>query len=152
MVGVALPWSELPETLLAAHGLADRVYAAGGGREVRFLWRAEPTLLPVWRHGRLHVVRWGSRDRRGPLPYGGWTWRATVEAGGWAGRRAEPVDVPAAAIWSGGVWVKVRHGVRGLLVEAAGGPVVYVICEPPTRYFRVLTGSEFQPVLIGQLI
>jgi hypothetical protein len=45
------------------------------------------------------------------------------------------------------------QGVRGLLVrDEKGEPVVYVLCEPATRYYRVMTRSERMPVLIGEHI
>jgi hypothetical protein len=59
--GIALDLSELP---LELHG---RVHVRNGQREVRFLWRHHPRLLPVWHEGRLRLVRWGGR-RGGPLP------------------------------------------------------------------------------------
>jgi hypothetical protein len=31
-------------------------------------------------------------------------------------------------------------------------PAVYVLCEPATRYYRVMTRSERMPVLIGERI
>lgn len=150
--GIALAWSEIPVTLIDAHGLADRVHDRGGEREVRFLWQARPTILCVWLDGRIRVAAWGTRDRRSRLPQGGWTWEATIAAGGWAASRAEPVDVPATYLFAGGVWTRVRHGVKGLAVETPAGPVVYLICRPSTRYYRVMTRCEFQPVLIGEVI
>ena len=88
-----------------------------------------------------------NRNRRSPLPQGGWTWEATVEAGGWAASRAEPADVPATFLYAGGVRTRVRHGVRALAVETG-----HLICRPSTRYYRVMTRCQFQPVLIGEVI
>lgn len=150
--GIALAWSELPLSLLETHGLSERVYERGGEKEVRFLWPARPTVLPVWIDGKVRVITWGNRDRTSPLPQGGWTWEETIEAGGWSRSRAEPVDVPATFLFAGGVWTRVRHGVRGLAVETPSGSVVYLICRPSTRYYRIMTRCEFQPVLIGEVI
>jgi hypothetical protein len=151
-VGVALAASELPVTL--AEGLADRVHDRGGEKEVRFLWRAVPALLPVWWDGRLRVVRWGNRDRsERKLPPTGWTWRATVEAGRWSSLEPEPVDVPATHGLMNGVWYRVKQGMRGLLVRDRGGqPTVYLVCEPASRYYRVMTRSDWMPVLVGEVI
>jgi hypothetical protein len=33
-----------------------------------------------------------------------------------------------------------------------GGPAVYMICEPATRYYRVMTRSAWMPALIGEVI
>jgi hypothetical protein len=149
---VALPVGELPDELVG--GLAARVHTRGAGREVRFDWRACPALLPVWWGGRLHVVRWGNRDRaERRLPPTGWTWKATVEAGRWAALSPEPVDIPAAYGLMNGVWFRVKQGMRGLLVrDQEGSPVVFMVCEPATRYYRVMTRSEWMPVLIDEVI
>jgi hypothetical protein len=149
---IALAVGELPVTL--AGGLADRVHTRGGEAEVRFLWRAVPALLPVWWDGRLQVVRWGNRDRRErALPPTGWTWRATVEAGRWSALAPERADVPATYGFANGVWYRVRQGMRGLLVRDRGGlPTVYLICEPATRYYKVMTRAEWMPTLIDEVI
>jgi hypothetical protein len=153
-VAVALVLSDLPAEVAEGDALAGRVHARGDGeREARFYWRAEPPLLPVWLDGRLQLVRWGSRRGGRPLPPTGWTWRATVEAGRWAGLRPERVDIPATYCLAGGVWTRLKEGVRGLLVrDRAGEPVVYMLCEPATRYYRVMTRCEWMPVLIGEVI
>lgn len=149
---VALPASELPD--LVVEQLAARVHTRGGEREVRFDWRAVPALLPVWWGGRLQVVRWGNRDRgERRLPPTGWTWRETVEAGRWAALGPEAVEVPAVYARTNGVWFRVKQGLRGLLVRTgAGEPVVYVVCEPSTRYYRVMTRAAWMPVLIDEVI
>lgn len=148
---VALPVSELPE--LVVQSLVERVHDRGGEREVRFDWRCRPALLPVWWEGKLQVLRWGNRDRSDrQLPPTGWTWRESVDAGKWAGVRLVPVEVPARYALMNGVWFKVTRGVRGLaVVPPAGEPVVYLVCEPSTRYYRVMTRAEWMPVLVGEV-
>lgn len=150
---IALPADELPDLTLEL--LADRVYTRhGGGREVRFYYRACPALLPVWWNGRLHLVRWGNRDRHERrLPPTGWTWRQTVEAGRWSALEPEEVLVPANYIFAGGVWVRVRQGVNGLIVRSqAGEPCVFLVTEPSTRYYRVMCREEWMPSLVGEVI
>jgi hypothetical protein len=90
----------------------------------------------------LHVVRCGNKDRaERKLPPTGWTWRETVEAGRWAELEPQPVLIPATYGLMGGVWFRVKEGVRGLLVrDRTGLPVVFVECGPATRYFRLMTG------------
>ena len=149
---VALPVSELPE--IVVESLMDRVHLRGDEREVRFDWRNQPALLPVWWEGRLQVMQWGNRDRgEGKLPRTGWTWQTTVEAGKWVGVEPVPVEVPASYALMNGVWYKVKRGVRGLAVRRRyEQPVVYLLCEPSTRYYRVMTRAEWMPVLIGEVI
>jgi hypothetical protein len=63
------------------------------------------------------------------------------------------VDIPATFGLDGGVWSRIRQGVRGLLVrDERGEPVVYVLCEPASRYYWVMTRSDRMPVLIGERI
>jgi hypothetical protein len=152
--GIALAYSSLPLELIERHGLARRVHDYGGEREIHFYFRDREPRLPVWHQGRLIVVRWGCRrDESRVLPCTGWTWLATVEAGGWGQWEAEPVDIPASVGYEGGVWFAVREGIRGVLVhDERGIPVVYMICEPASHYYHVMTRSRRMPVLIGERI
>ena len=149
---VALPLCELPCEMHPA--LAERLYDRAGNLEIRFDLRSSPAMLPVWWCGRLHVIRWGNRDRaERKLPPTAWTWRESVEAGRWAHLEPDPVEIPAAFIRACGVWVKVKQGVRGLVVRTPKGePIVYMICEPATRYYRIMCRDEWMPVLIGEVI
>ena len=151
---IALPVSDLPVELMEEYGLSARVHDRGGEKEVRFDWRSVPAVLPVWWDGRLQVVTWGNKDRaERKLPPTGWTWRDTVEAGTWSALEPEPVEVPAAYALMNGVWYMVKQGVRGLLVRTrTGEPVVFLMCEPSTRYYQIMTRSEWMPVLIGEVI
>ena len=121
---------------------------------MRFLYRHPRPCLPVWRQGQLEIVRWGARRGDGKeLPCTGWTWQGTVEAGEWAKWAAEPVDVPATLALENGIWYRVRQGVRGLVVaDAEGLDRVYLICEPASHYYQVMTRSQSMPVLIDQRI
>lgn len=153
-LAVALVTSELPLSLIEEHVLADRVYERGGEAEVRFYARAVPAVLPVWWSGRLHVVKWGNRDRaERKLPPTWWTWQETVADGHWAALAPEEVLIPASYGHMNGVWYKVKQGMRGLLVrDRAGAPVVYMLCEPATRYYQVMCRVEWMPSLVGEVI
>lgn len=152
--GIALAWSELPTELIGRHDLERRAYERGGEREVRFLFRDRDPRLPIWRDGRLQIVRWGnSRGQSRYLPRTGWTWLETVEHGGWQSLQPMPVDIPATLGLERGVWYRVRQGLRGLLVpDERGAAVVYMVCEPASHYYRVMTRSDRMPVLIEEKI
>jgi len=152
--GIALAYSALPLELIQRHGLRGRVHERGGEWEVQFLYRHAPRWLPVWHEGRLRVVRWGCRRGESRvLPCTGWTWQATVAAGGWAWCQAEPVDIPATLALERGIWYHVRQGLRGLLVaDEHGVATAYIICEPASHYYEVMTRSRWMPVLIGERI
>ena len=154
MTGIALAVSELPVELVEAHGLRARLHERGGEPEIRFLWRHRPAVLPVWSEGQLIVARWGCRRGESKvLPTTGWTWKATIEGGGWLQWEPEPVDIPATFALDRGIWYAVREGVRGLLVkDETNKAVVYVLCQPATRYYEVMTRNDRMPVLIGETI
>jgi hypothetical protein len=153
-LGIALAFGELPTELIDRHGLARRVHERGGEREVRFLYRDRQPRLPVWRDGRLQIVRWGNGTGRSrTLPRTGWTWQATIDEGYWRQLEPVPVDIPATLGLERGVWFRIRQGIRGLLVPDEGGAaVVYMICEPASHYYQVMTRSARMPALIDEKI
>ena len=153
--GTALAFSELPLDLMTRHGLERRIHDRGGEREVQFLLADGERLLPVWRDGRLEIASLGQPPRREPqLPCTAWTQLGTVESGGWGDRGVEPVVIPATMGLDRGVWYRIRQGMRGLVVaDEHGEPRVYVICEPASHYYQVMTrGSRWMPVLIDERI
>ena len=153
-IGIALAWSDLPTELIGRHGLESRAHERGGEREARFLYRDRNPCLPVWRDGQLEVVRWGNgRGESRGLPRTGWTWLETIDSGGWQGLDAVLVDIPATLGLERGVWFRIRQGIRGLLVlDERSTAVVYMICEPSTHYYQVMTRSNRMPVLIEERI
>ncbi len=153
-VGIALAWSELPTELIGRHGLERRAHDRGGEREVHFLFRDRQPRLPVWRDGRLQIVRWGNaRGQSRFLPQTGWTWKSTIDEGAWRNTDAVFVDIPATLGLDRGVWFRIRQGIRGLLVpDEHGIAVCYMICEPATHYYRVMTRSSRMPALIEETI
>jgi hypothetical protein len=154
LAGVALAASELPVGLVQRHGLGRRIHERGGEPEVRFLLHDHERVLPVWLDGQLLPVRWGNRrgQSRG-LPCTAWTRRETVEAGGWGDREVVRVVIPATMGLDGGIWYRVREGVWGLLVrDGRGAPAVYVLVEPASHYYQIMTRSAWMPVLINERI
>jgi hypothetical protein len=152
MTGIALPLSELPARLHRVDAVTDRVYVrAGVLEEVQFHWWQEPAMLPVRWDGRLELLRWGSKDRRSPLPLGGWVPEDRVEA--LAGARPERVVVPARFGWDNGAWFAITTGVHGVAVRVRGGSVVYLLTRAPTNYYRNLTQQQpAMPLFVGQVI
>jgi hypothetical protein len=39
-----------------------------------------------------------------------------------------------------------------LIRDRAGEPLVYMLCEPATRYFQVMTRAQWMPVLVDEVI
>ena len=154
LTAIAISYGTLPLDLIRRHGLGRLLHDRGGEKELRFQYRARDPILPAWHEGRFVMARWGCRRGESRvLPCTGWARLATVEAGVWAGWEAEPVEVPASLGFDGGVWYAVRQGLRGVLVsDERGAAHVYPLCEPASHYYRVMTRSEWMPVLIGERI
>jgi hypothetical protein len=153
--GTALALSDLPLELIARHVLERRIYDRGGEREVQFLFADGERILPVRRDGRLEILRWGNRRGETPrLPCTAWTQQSTIESGGWGEHRIEPVVIPTTMGLDKGIWYRIRQGIRGLVVhDERGQPRVYVICEPASHYYQVMTrGSRWMPALIDERI
>jgi hypothetical protein len=87
------------------------------------------------------------------LPACGWTKLVTVASGWWSAVGAEEVEIPASLGLDGGIWFAIREGIRGLLVrDEHGVPRVYILCEPASHYYCIMTKSAWMPVLIGERI
>jgi hypothetical protein len=154
-LGIAVTGSELPTELTQRHGLERRLYLRGEQREYRFLLRDRKPCLPIWRDGQLQIVRWGnSRGQSRCLPRTGWTWESSIREGKWQGIEAVAVDIRASyGLERRGVWFLIETGIRGLLVpDERGIAVCYMICEPSSHYYKIMTGSDRMPVLIDQRI
>jgi hypothetical protein len=150
--GIGLAYHVLSLELIEDHNLDERVHERGGEREIQLLWTHQPRLLPVWDEDRLRLVTWGCRRGESRhLPAAGCTWLATVEAGGWKQWRPRPVDIPATLVLENQVWTSIREGLRGLLITDEDGiDRVFIICEPSTYYYRVMTRSDWMPCLINE--
>lgn len=152
--GIALAASELSDSLVAHHKLERRRHERGGEAEYRFHYRDRVPLLPVWYAGQLRIMRWGNRGGKSQgLPRTGWTWQETVANGGWQGVELYPVDILATVGYEGGFWYRVPQGIQGIVaIDAQGEPVVYMLCQPATHYYQVMTRSKREPVFTGPQI
>jgi len=152
MTGLALVASELPVHLLAE--VTDRVHDRAGCTEVRFECWHDPAVLPVRWDGSLRLATWGSRDRRSRIPQGHTLSREQIVAGLLGHARLEEVVIPANYGFHRGTWFLIEEGVRGVLLpEAPGGPVVYILMEAASNYYRNMTGqSQFMPIFVNQTI
>src|SRR6185436_2637839 len=64
----------------------------------------------------------------------------------------EEVVIPASMGRESGMWVLIETGLRGVVVPG-NTPVVYVLFQPATNYYRNKTGqSPLMPVLVNQTI
>lgn len=153
MDGISLSWRDMPETLIERHILRERVIirSEGAEREIRFLYRDRVPLIPAWHGNEFTVCSWGSQNRRSRLPRTGCVAKAIIES--WREVNPVPVEIPAAFGLERGFWYLIRQGVRGVLVhDEWEQPHVYILTQPASHYYEVMTRSKTMPVLIGEQI
>ncbi len=87
------------------------------------------------------------------MPCTGWTWLETLEQGTWQEVQPEDVLIPGTMGLENGRWFAIREGIRGLVVaDEHGGKVAYMLCEPASHYYAVMTRSKRMPVLVNERI
>lgn len=155
MDGISLSWRLLPQSLVDRHAIHDRVIVRGDGadREFRFLHQDARPVLPVWVNRELRIVSWGHPRRESRLPRAKAVPVESVREGMWLGARPEEVEIPASFGWDQGVWFRIREGIQGILVrDEENTPVVYMLTEPATHYYQVMTRNRRMPVLCRERI
>jgi hypothetical protein len=154
VTGFALLHSEVPSEILPGLIAANpkRVYQREGKEELQFHWWQDPRQLPVLWDGEFRLLLWGNKNRRAPLPQGGWLTVDGVAA--LAGSHPEEVVIPAQMGCVNGRWTIIDVGVKGVVLpDIPGGPVVYVLIRPSTNYYRNLSGREaMMPVFVNQVV
>jgi hypothetical protein len=154
LTAVAVPLHTFPRPLIERHRLIDRIHDRGGERELQFHFGGLGACLPIMVEGRLRIVRWGcSRNESRVLPATGWTRTERIESGYWREAGAEMVEIPAALGLDNGFWYANPQGIRALrVVDEHGVERVFIICEPSTHYYQVMTRSAWMPVMIGERV
>jgi hypothetical protein len=155
MDGITLSWRSLPQALIDQYALLDRIIVRSDDaeREIRFLYRDARPLLPAWSGNELSIFSWGSPRYKSKLPRTRAISQEELETGVWRQVHTEPVDIPANFGWDKGVWYRIREGIRGLLVrDESGNPIVYMLTEPASHYYQVMTRNNRMPVLCGERI
>jgi hypothetical protein len=52
-----------------------------------------------------------------------------------------------------GVWFLIPEGIRGVLVrDERGRPHVYMLTQPASHYYQIMTRNPRMPVLLGEQI
>jgi hypothetical protein len=136
--------------------LVRRLYQRGERPEYRFFYADHVPILPLLDGGEITFARWGNRRGLSPtLPRARWTKRTEVESGFWRDSGARKVEVAASYALAGrGVWYQVVRGIEAILVTDGdnGDDVVYLVSEPASHYYQIMTGDEWMPCLIEQFI
>ncbi|MDG2390334.1 MAG: hypothetical protein P8M30_13565 [Planctomycetaceae bacterium] len=152
--GIALSQCEIPESLIERYELSERIIRRGEGDiEFRFLLAERLPVLPLWHEGQFLILSWGNRDRHNKLPVSAWCSQESLEAGAWHHLRPREVFIPASFAWDRGVWYQVREGLKGVVVtDCERKQHVYVLTQPATHYYEVMTRNNREPVMVGETI
>ena len=122
------------------------------GNEMRFFFKRPGALLPIHHQGENRLVAWGNK-KLAALPRTGFCKIESIEAGKWKWLIPLPVRIIASAGWAKGTWFQVRQGIRGMLVhDQDGHPHCYVVTQPATHYFKIMTGADRMPMLLDQIL
>ena len=153
--GIAVICSELPCHFLDEYSLAKRIADRADEREepeIHFLWGDRMRVLPVWVNGQLILAKWGNQNPKHSLPTGNSTQLVSWESGKWSQWKGIKCLVPAQMALDR-IWYDVHQGIQAVLVlDEKQEPVVYLLMEPSTQYYKMLTGSSWMPVFLDQRI
>jgi hypothetical protein len=108
-------------------------------------------LLPVVQDGQFLIHEWGNRGGPGKLPKTGWCKKESLEAGKWKWLQPAPVEISANFGLEKGIWFQVVEGMKGVTVlDESGAPHVYMLTQPASHYYEVMTRHDRMPVLLGE--
>ena len=150
-VGLAMIRSEIPDCLFDQYQLDKQQVTRfeNAESEVQFLWRTQKPHLPVWLDGQLQIYQWGARDRHCSLPKCRDICSEEVKSGRWSQGRT--VEIPVNLALENGVWYQVIEGFKAfLLYDEQRIGHVYLLTQPATHYYEVMTRAQRMPVFIGR--
>ena len=122
------------------------------GDEVRVSFMKSGALLPVHYNGENTLVMWGNKGEL-KVPRTGYCRVESLDAGKWQWLSPKRATVVASSALVNGVWFQVRQGIESVLVRDASGVThCYILTQPSTHYFKVMTGSLRMPMLVNQIL
>jgi hypothetical protein len=143
------------QELFEQYQLARLVHQRGEVEEIWFDYadRSQRIVIPAMVDGELGIYDWGNRSGKAKLPKTGWCQQESLEAGKWRWLNPQPVDIPANFGLEKGIWFAIEQGIRGILVrDETQHPHVYMLTQPASHYFEVMTRHDRMPMLIEQRI
>ncbi|QGJ68580.1 Hypothetical protein PBC10988_2410 [Planctomycetales bacterium 10988] len=157
-LGISLSAREVTDAFIRYYRLSQRIVTRhpGADREIRFLLRDPHPQLPVFYQGRMTILPWGrapqetSRTQKTRLPAGGWCPIESLKEGQWQHLKPEEVIIPATYGYEKGVWFLVKEGMRGVVILGDNRvPHVYMLTQPASHYYRIMTRHDRMPCLLG---
>ena len=65
----------------------------------------------------------------------------------------ETVEILANFGLERGVWFQIREGIQGAIIhDQHEQPCVYMLLQPASHYYQVMTGYHREPVFLGEQI
>lgn len=153
--GITLAWRDIPTRLIRKYQLEERIIQRSetAEKEILFLQRHRRPLLPVFYQGELQILPWGNRQRNCNAPLAWWCEVSTLQSGAWSMYAPEPVEILANFGLERGVWFQIREGIQGTIIhDQHEQPYVYLILQPASHYYQVMTGYHREPVFLGEQI
>ena len=148
--GISILRARIRQELFEEYELSRFLHRRGDSEELWFDFaeRVPTVLLPIIHDGQLVIREWGNRGGKGKLPKTGWCQQESLAAGKWRWLSPEPVEIPANFGLEKGIWFQVTEGMKAILVQGH----VYMLTEPASHYYEVMTRHNRMPVLIGEAI
>ena len=153
--GITIACRDIPTRLIRKHQLDERIIQRSetADKEILFMQRHRQPLLPVFYEGELQILPWGNRPRHNNAPLAWWCEVATLESGAWSMYHPEPVEILANFGLERGVWFQIREGIQGAIIhDQHEQPCVYMLLQPASHYYQVMTGYHREPVFLGEQI
>lgn len=156
--GVAILRDKLTDDLVLRHDLGRRMHDRSldkrGRFEARFMFAEQRPLLPVLHDGQLVIYEWGMKFEKQRKSFRvGYCKEESLQAGSWQYLQPEAVVIPADFGYEKGIWFNIVQGVRGVVVrDDQGKPHVFVLTQPSTHYYEMMTKRNREPVLVEQII
>ena len=153
--GITIAKRDIPAKLIQKHQLEERMIQRSetAEKEILFMQRHRRPLLPVFYQGELRILPWGNRQRNSNAPMDQWCDVATLESGAWSMYHTESAEIQANFGLERGVWFQIREGIKGTIIhDQHEHPYAYMLLQPSSHYYQVMTGYEKESVFLGEQI
>ena len=156
--GLAILRDKLTDSLILRHQLGwrlhDRSLDNSGRFEARFMFAERRPLLPVIHDGQLVIYEWGMTFEKQRKSFRvGYCKEESLQAGSWRYLKPVPIVIPADFGFEKGVWFNIVQGIRGVVIrDDLGKPHAFILTQPSTRYYEMMTKRNREPVLVEQII
>lgn len=152
---ITIAWQDVPAKLIQKYHLEERMIQRSetAEKEILFMQRHRHPLLPVFYQGELHILPWGNRQKNIKAPLAWSCEVATLKSGAWSMYGPEPVEILANFGLERGTWFQIKEGIKGLIIhDQQEQPYVYMLLQPSSHYYQVMTGYNKEPVFLGDQI